>query len=172
MAGFAYRKNLDGSNVAPAMMVMDADDSVTFQKGDLVRVNQDGDINLVAGGDAIAGVLVAILTANGLPVDTDSGTTDTWTTPASTTYKAQFIPALANYLFYNDADASLTATMMFQYFDVNDENDVDVALASDTTGQVKLIERDPDGDGDASKGLFQIVESMFAQLDNTSGVEA
>ena len=73
-----------------------------------------------------------------------------------------------DFLFFNDADDDLGQTNLLQYFDTNDENDVDFATATDTaTKQMRLIELDPDGDGDASKGLFQITESQFAQIATT-----
>lgn len=175
MSGFAYRKNLDGSAYNPINMYVIGKNSIAFQVGDLVRINTSGFMDIVDATEGIAGVCVSVVDKNGLPVTPDSGTTDTWTmnsanqTDTNYQYKVVFIPALPNYLFYNDADDSLTATMEFQYFDTTDENDVNVGSATDTaTAQVRLISRDPDGDGDASKGLFQIVESQFAQI-ATSG---
>jgi hypothetical protein len=182
MSGFSFRKQIDGTNEHQVMSLL-ANDSTEFQKGDLIRVDADGNAALVTAGNLVLGVVLAVVDRNGLPVDPDSGTTDTWTTDSDNTtdatkyYEVQYIPALGNYLFYNDADSSLTASMMFQYFDVNDENDVDGESGSDSTiSTVRLIERDPDGDGDASKGLFQIVESFWAQncggTVDTSGIEA
>lgn len=176
MSGFNFRKQLDGTN-GYTLMEMDATAAVVYQKGDLIRVNASGTASLATAGDMILGVVEAVVTSKGLPVTPDSGTTDTWTMAASTTNKVQYIPALQQYLFYNDADSDLTASMMFQYFSVNDENDVDGASGSDSTvSTVRLIERDPDHDGDASKGLFQIVESFWAQncmgTVDTGGIEA
>lgn len=168
MAGFSYRKNLDGSSQSPTLLYFNPKASQTIQVGDLVRVNTSGTLSLVATGTEIAGVVQHVVTSAGKAVAPDSGTNDTWTIAASgttTTYLVGIIPALPNYLFYNDADDTLAATNNFQYFNTNDENDVDVATATDTaTAQVRLIERDPDGDGDASKGLFQIVESQLGQV--------
>ena len=81
-------------------------------------------------------------------------------------YQVAFIPALPQYLFYNDADASLTRTMELQYFNITAATaQIDVATATDTAcEQFRLIQRDPDHDGDASKGLFQIVESQLAPI--------
>lgn len=169
MAGFSYRKNLDGSAYNPINMEVIGKNSVTFSRGDIIRINTSGFADIATGGEGIAGVCVSVVDSNGKALDTDSGTNDTWTLDSDNQtdekYKVVFIPALPNYLFYNDADASLAQTNLFQYFDTNDENDVDVATATDTaTAQVRLIEIDPDDDGDASKGLFQIVESQFAPI--------
>lgn len=176
MSGFSFRKQLDGTN-AYTLLEIGATASVVYQKGDLIRVNTSGTAALVTAGDLVLGVVEAVVDANGLAVAPDSGTTDTWTMGASTTNKVQYIPALANYLFYNDADSSLSATHLFTYMAVNDENDVDPGSTSDATvNTVRLIQLDPDHDGDASKGLFQIVESFWAQncmgTVDTGGIEA
>lgn len=165
MAGFHYRKNLDGSAYSPTNLSVTAKASTTYQVGDLIRINTSGTASLVAATEGIAGVVTGVTDVNGLAKTPDSGTTDTWTTASSTTDKVFFIPALPNYLFYNDSSGTLAATNLFQYFDVSDENNVDQSSATDTaTAQVRLIEIDPDHDGDASKGLFQIVESQLAQI--------
>lgn len=176
MSGFAYRKNLDGSAYVPSVLWVIGKNSIAFQVGDLVRINTSGFVDVVDATEAIGGVCVGVVDNKGLPVTPDSGTTDTWTlnsanqTNASYKYKVGFIPALPNYLFYNDSNGTLAQTNLLQYFDTVDENDVDASSATDTaTAQVRLIEIDPDGDADASKGLFQIVESQFAQI-SASGI--
>lgn len=178
MSGFSFRKQLDGTN-SYTLMELAATAAVVYQKGDLIRVNQDGTASLATTGDLILGVVESVVDANGLPVTPDSGTTDTWTMAATTSNLVQYIPALANYLFYADADGSLTATMMFQFFGIDDENNPDtasVAPSDSTVNTLRLIERDPDGDADASKGLWQIVESFWAQncmgTVATDGIEA
>jgi hypothetical protein len=176
MSGFTFRKSLHGGVTAPAELDLLGANSVVFQIGDAIRIDEDGCAALVTTGDNILGFVTGVMDANGLPITPDSGTLDTYTmvTANETTpkYRVKYIPALQDFLFSNDADDTLTDTMLFQLFDLNDENDVDVAGASDTTGQVRLIARDPDGDGDASKGLFQVVESFWAQAYEAGGIEA
>lgn len=181
MSGFSYRKNIDGSAYAPSLLRITAANSIVVQKGDLIRVNNAGFGALVTTGDLILGVVEGVEDENGLPVTTDSGTTDTWTMASDNQTVAQkriaYIPALQNYLFYNDSDDTLARTNLFQYFPLNDENDVNGSSSSDSTiDSVRLIEIDPDNDGDASKGLWQIVESFWAQncggTVDTSGIEA
>lgn len=181
MAGFSYRKNIDGSSQAPTVLSLVGANSVVFQVGDLIRVSNAGFAKLVTTGDLVLGVVVEVVTSAGSPVTPDSGTTDTYTMASDNQTVAQkkvrYIPALANYLFYNDSDDTLATTNLFQYFPVNDENDVNGSSSSDSTvDTVRLIEIDPDGDGDASKGLWQIVESFWAQNGggtvDTSGIEA
>jgi len=183
MAGFSYRKNIDGSNQAPVNKNLVGAASVVFSVGDLIRINNAGQASLVTAGDLVLGVVTSVTTKDGAPVAPDSGTTDTWTmassnvSDATKNLKVHYIPALPNYLFYNDGDADVTVAKLFMYFPVNDENDVDLTTGSDTVvDTVRLIEIDPDGDGDASKGLFQIAESFWAQsgggTQDTSGIEA
>lgn len=181
MAGFSFRKTISGVNVAPAVLTIAGANSVVFQKGDLIRVANDGFGALVTTGDLVLGVVVGVETSAGAPVDPDSGTTDTWTMASDNETVAlkrvRYIPALQDYLFYNDSDDTLARTNLFQFFPVNDENDVNGSSSSDSTiDTVRLIEIDPDGDGDASKGLWQIVESFWAQnamgTVDTGGIEA
>lgn len=176
MSGFSFRKQIDGTNGYVLFEIL-ATASVVYQKGDLIRVSNAGKAALVTTGDLVLGVVEGVIDANGAPVAPDSGTTDTWTMAATTTNKVQYIPALQQYLFFNDSDDTLAQTNLFQYFPVNDENDVNGSSSSDTVlDTVRLIEIDPDHDGDASKGLFQIVESFWAQncggTVDTSGIEA
>lgn len=169
MAGFQYRKNLSGEIGAPTLLDFIIDNSDVIQIGDMVRVNTDGHVTLATTGSTQAGVVVGVVDKNGLRIDPDSGTLDTYTVASDNETvaqkKARIIPAMPDYLFFNDADDTLATANLLQYFDLNDENDVDVATATDTaTAQVRLVQLDPDGDGDASKGLFQIVESQFGTI--------
>ena len=183
MSGFTYRKSLSGAAQVPAELQIIGGNSVIFQKGDLIRINADGFGSLVVAGDLVLGVVTGVVNNKGIPIDPDSGYTDIWTMPtanqttATQKYNVQYIPALQDYLFYNDADSALSQTLLMTYMDVNDENDVDPGSTSDATlSTVRLVEIDPDNDADASKGLFQIVESFWAQnamgTVDTGGIEA
>ena len=181
MSGFSFRKNIHGTSEVPAMFEITGANSIIFQVGDLIRVNNGGFGALVTTGDLVLGVVQSVVTPKGAPVDNDSATTDTWTMASDNQTVAQnrvqYIPALSDYLFFNDSDDTLAATNLFQYFPVNDENDVNGSSSSDSTvDTVRLIEIDPDHDGDASKGLWQIVESFWAQNGmgtvDTGGIEA
>jgi len=48
-----------------------------------------------------------------------------------------------------------------QFFDLTDEDTINASSADDNKGQFQLVGLDPDNDGDASKGLFRIAESML-----------
>jgi len=181
MSGFSYRKRLSGGNADVALLSLVGANSVVFQVGDLIRVNTGGFAALAVAGDLILGVVAGITTENDTRTDPDSATLDTYTMTSDNQTvalkKIKYIPALQDYLFYNDSDDTLARTNLFQYFPINDENDVDGSNPHDTTiNTVRLIEIDPDGDGDASKGLWQIVESFWAQnamgIVDTGGIEA
>lgn len=182
MAGFKFRKTLRGDGVVPAELQIIGANSIVFQVGDLIRINTGGFAALATAGDLILGVVTGVVDTNGGRIDPDSALLfDTFTMAADNqtvaSKKVRYIPALADYLFYNDSDDTLSQTKLMQYFPINDENDVDGTTGNDTVlNTVRLIEIDPDGDADASKGLFQIVESFWAQnamgTVDTGGIEA
>lgn len=174
--GFFLRKSLIGQESPTTTDILIAG-SATLIVGQLVRVNTSGFVVPAATGEVFAGVLAGIVDKNGINVFTGratgtSGATitgdDTIATAsdnasnAAKNLKAQVIldPA-GQLLFYNDADGSLANTNMFQFFDVASGTQVTVGSASDSNGQVQLVAIDPDGDADASKGLFRLNETCF-----------
>ena len=168
MAGFSYRKNLDGSAYVPSLLNGIGVNSGEITVGDPVRIDNEGFISLAdAVTDGIVGIVASVVTADGIAKTYDTGTPDTWTLSSDNETVAKdtisYIPALPHYLWYNDADASLTQAMEGQFFNITaGSSQIDVATATDTANeQFRLISRDPDGDADASKGLFQIVESQL-----------
>ena len=183
MAGFRFRKTLAGGTAEATQLDLIGANSVVFQIGDLIRVNTSGFAALATTGDLILGVVTGVASKNGVAVDADSGTLDTYTMASDNQTVAQkkvkYVPALQEYLFLGVADGNLAATNLFQYFGVDDENNPDSASVSpsdSTLNTLRLIQLDPDGDGDATKGLFQIVESFWAQncmgTVDTGGIEA
>jgi len=167
--GFQFVKNLDGSAYVPSNMYKVGKNGGVFTIGDVVRINTSGFCDVVdANTEAIVGVCTGVVDGDEKAIAPDSGSTNTWTLEDDNQtvdgYKVAFIPALPNYLFYNDTSGDLTATMEFQYFYITSESQVDGSSGTDShVEQFRLISRDPDGDADASKGLFQIVQSQFAQ---------
>lgn len=183
MSGFTLRKRLGGPAKDVTLLEIPGANNVVIQKGDVIRVDTDGFGALFVAGGLVLGIVAGVVDNKKNAVDPDSGTLDTWTMPAANETAAtrtryiQYIPTLQDYLFYNDSDASLARNQLFQYFPLNDENDVDGSTGNDSTlNTVRLIEIDPDGDGDESKGLFQFVETFWAQncggTVDTSGIEA
>jgi len=170
MAGFTYRKNLDGSSEAPTLLAVIAKNSVAFTVGDMVRINTAGFGDIVDADEDISGVLVGVTDKDGKALSPDSGTLDTYTmasdnqTNAAKKYKLSFIPALPHYLFFNDADDVMTAIEVLQNYDLITSDQVDGDSAADSQKQVQLVEWDPDEDADASKGLFRVVETHFGTV--------
>lgn len=172
--GFKFRKNLYGVD-QPASQDLIIGNSQTLTIGDAVRVNDAGYLAVCAAGDAILGILTGIVDQNGTNIFSPraTGTTGSTLTPDDTITvsstnqsdatrylkgQVQLDPAGAN-LYYNDADDSLAQTNLMQFFDTTSSADqISVSSASDTSGGFQLIRLDPDGDGDASKGLFRIAE--------------
>lgn len=175
-AGFRFRKSLYGGDLPAAQQIL-LDDSATFTIGDSVQVDTDGLIVVSTAGEEVLGVLVGIVNQDGINVfstgaaGTDGSTLtgdDTITTSSTNStatarkLKGEVIvdPAGA-ILWYNDSNGTLAQTNLYQFFNgVAAGDQIDQATASDTNGQWQLVELDPDGDADASKGLFRIAESQ------------
>lgn len=167
MAGFSYRKNLDGSSYVPSLRYVIGKNAIAFTVGDAVRINTSGFVDVATAGEGICGFVAQVVTRARATKDSDSATSlDTYTMSSDNQTVAKdmiaFIPALPHYLFYNDSDATLTEAMIGMYFNAISTTQVDGDTNHDTTEQTfRLWEFDPDHDGDASKGLFQVVESQF-----------
>ena len=179
--GFYPRANLlGGANTQPMYDYIIAN-STTIKIGDAVRVNTSGFIVRAAAGEAILGVVESIVDANGINVFSPraTGTTGTTLTPddqvavsstnqsdATRNIKVQVkLDPAGQVLYYNDADGDLAATNDFQFFDSSAAgNQITASTNLDTNGQWQLIKRDPDGDGDLSKGLFRIAEGQLGGM--------
>jgi hypothetical protein len=163
MLGFEFRKSLNASET-PQLLYFIADNSDVITVGDAVKINTDGHAELLTAGAKVAGVVAHVVDANGLPLTPDSGTLHTYTMPSDNETVAQNKVGIyvgKDLLFANDSSGSLATTNLMQFFDVTDEDTINQGSASDTAGQFQLVGLDPDGDGDASKGLFKIAESQF-----------
>ena len=187
--GFRVYKHGAGEFASPVSLTYKIANSTTLKLGDLVRVNTGGFLVRAATGEAPAGVLQGVIDANGTPPWTsfwvnNAGVTitndDTIVSSSSNQTRSDnyiqgqigFDPAGIT-LYYNDADSSLAATNLFQFFDVASSNQVTVGSASDANGQVQLISVDPDNDADLSKGLFRINENQFSMgLDTATAKNA
>ena len=188
--GFYFRKAL--SNLQqPVTLQFLIDDSETLTIGDAVRLDDAGLLSVAAAGDAILGILSGIVDQNGMNIFSPraTGTTGSTLTPDDTiatsstnstdgTRKIKGVveldPAGQN-LYYNDADGDLAQTNVGQFFDTTSTGDqISASSASDTSGQFQLLQIDPDGDADASKGLFRISEPalMSYHANATAVIEA
>lgn len=192
--GFYRYKNLSGTDAASTIDVRVAN-SVTLDLGDAVRVNTSGFLDTADAGETVAGILQGfkVITAGNvdgvnpfsLGADVTGLTlTDDYRIAVSASNQTRTdaylvgvveIDPAGSILYYNDADEDLDATDDFAYFDVvsGSEGQIDASTVSNANGQFQLVSRDPDNDGNASKGLFRINESQFtAGLDTATAKRA
>lgn len=161
--------------------------SATLTIGDVVRLNNAGVLVRCAAGDAVLGILTGIVDENdinpfSLSYVNNTGATltpdDTVVTASDNSTRAHYLKGKVSVdpagviLYYNDASGDLALTNLGQFFDHDSDADqVDQSTASDTSGQFQLVALDPDGDGDASKGLFRIAEPLLMSYHgNTTAV--
>jgi len=163
MAGFSYRKSLITKD-EPTLLYFIIDNSDTITIGDAIMINTDGHAVVATAGEEVAGIAAQVVDKNGIAIDPDSGTTDTWTVASdneTSAMKKVGIIMSPFALFSNDSSGTLATTNLMQFFDLTDEDTINQGSASDASGQFQLVGLDPDNDGDASKGLFRIAESML-----------
>lgn len=176
--GFDYRGSLLGVDASPVNVDVLIDDSATLTMGDAVCIDQDGNLDVVAAGGSVLGVLVGIVDQSGINVfetgrtgGTDGSTLsgdDTITVSSTNTSDATrklagrvALVLPGNSKWYNDSDGTLAQTNLFQFFDTGSTGDqIASGTASNASGQFQLIEIDPDGDADASKGIFIVNEAQ------------
>jgi hypothetical protein len=178
MAGFFYRKHLLGLTTgATARVIIDNSETVTV--GDAVDLNS-GFAQVVDSGDDIFGIVIGIEDNSGVNIESSyadvdgvaSGSGNALTyAAASDNQTDKLVKAVVmvdqNALFYNDADSSLTQAEVGTFFDTTADGDQVTSSGDAAKGAFQLMELDPDGDGDESKGLFRIAESQldpYAQL--------
>lgn len=175
---FTYRKNLAGVTSDPTPVKILIDNSTTVKLGQVVRVNQAGFIVPAGVTAAVLGVVAGFIDQNGTPVDafsydtsktghTNSGD-DTIVTASDNRTRAfpvyaEVEVALQEILYFNVASAAQAQTNLMQFFNlVSTSDQIDQSSASDTSGQFQLIQLDPDGDGDLTKGLYRVSNTQLS----------
>lgn len=169
MAGFFYRKHMLGLTTGACAEFIIAN-SQTITVGDSIKLSS-GYATLALAAGPTMGVVLGIVDPNGINIDgeaadvdgTVSGSGQTLTYVAASdnaTSKMVKVQVMCDpfALFYNDADGSLTQAYVGTFFDVVAASDQIDQSSTTTSGNWQLIELDPDGDSDASKGLFRIAE--------------
>lgn len=173
MAGFFYRKHMLGLTTGATDVKIIAN-SQTITIGDAVKM-ASGFATLALNTGIVYGVVVGLVDNQGLNLTsskadydgTVSGDGDTLTYVATsdnqTDHMIKAIICVDPFvLWYNDADGSLTNAMEGTFFDTVAASDqISASSTSGTSGSFQLVSRDPDGDADASKGLFRIAESQL-----------
>ena len=184
--GYFYRKSLDGKD-NPAVLRFRVGNSITVTHGDAVKLDASGVLQLAGAGGPFLGIVLGIVDELGInPLgqgyNNQTGATlsgdDTVTSASDNSSRTHYLACSVIVdpmaLFYNNADDDVSVVNDLQLFDHNSTSDnIDVATASDTSGQMQLVQRDPDGDADLSKGLFRIVESqLLTQVGNSTAIIA
>ena len=168
MAGFTFRKNLDGGAYVPSLLYTVGKNSIIFTVGDAIRVNTSGFSDLATANEKVIGFVASVVDSNGIKLDPDSGTTNTWTMESDNEtvngYQVSYIPAFAHYAWSTDSDTTIELSSIGKYFNINSTSDGIVTSGeSDTLGTLmfQLIGTDPDGDSDVSKGLYMCVATQM-----------
>lgn len=191
--GFTPTKSLYGVDI-PATPKFILGDSRTFSVGDAVRLDTSGLLKRCASTDpAILGIVAGLYDQNGevgvfspriagqaitgatlTPDDTLATASDNSTNGAKKLTARVILDPAGVILFRNVSNGSLAQTNVGQFFNLSASNagQIDQASASDTSGQLQLVELDPDGDGDVTKGLFRIVQSQLANNNTSYGSTA
>lgn len=173
---FEPAKNLLGVTSLPTPIKVLIANSTQLKIGQFARINTAGFAVAAGVGNAIAGRIAGFIDNGGLPVDsfgytgatghTNSGD-DTITTASDNQTRsfpvyAEIEVATGYQLYYNQANGNLAQTNLFQFFNlVSTSDQVDQATASDTAGQVQLIELDPLKASDLTAGLFAVAQRQL-----------
>ena len=186
--GFFPRGTISGRDY-PATWNFIIGNSETISIGDIVRIATSGYIRRVTNrtNQIPLGICVGIVDRNGINVFSDRATglvgselntVDNQIVVSSTNQsndqrnikiQVHLDPA-REILWFNNANDDFAQTNLFQGFGITTDftsgsHRIDQATANDATNQstseMQLIKLDPDGDGDASKGLFRFVMTQI-----------
>ena len=149
---------------SPATII---NNSEVVQIGDAVSLDSNGNIILHTAGVPVLGILAAVF-KNGLQVDPDSGTTDTWTVTATneTVNQMYAIVDVSTDSVYSAAVTGTIGTTATSgnagaYIDATDENDLSETSATRTratSGTFVTLGTDPNN---SARLLVSINESQL-----------
>jgi hypothetical protein len=171
---FQYRGQLNGKEnpVTLTVPVGNSDAVVVGRAVKLDTFSNGGGIIAATAGSKILGILVGLVDKYGVDLDnSNQSITGTWVTSTKTFTAASdnmTVDKVAgkvvvdkNSLWYNDAAGDLAQADELKFFDLGSAAQVGDQNGHDTAGAVMLMKRDPDGDADASKGIFKIAETQL-----------
>lgn len=173
MAGFEYRGQLNGAE-NPVTLTVPIAASATVKVGDALQLedfSSGGGCKRAAAGTEVLGICLGIVDRNGIDLDNTSTANydGTWTSSTKTYVAAAdnmsdkkvacLVVVDKNALWYNDTAGDLAAADILKGFDLADQDQIADQNGADGLGAFRLVKLDPDGDGDASKGIFMIAES-------------
>jgi len=185
--GFAYRKNLMGAEESQSIIRFRVANSTTLKVGDMVRVNTAGFLVKAGVNNPVVGVVNGLVNQNGgnpfaLGVDAagasltpgDQLVTSSTNQTAATWIEAEVRVDPGGYILYYGTlnSGTLAQTNLLQFYNLVAASDqADSSTNSDTTGIVQLLQLDPDGDGNVTKGLFRIATpQLISQVGNSTQV--
>lgn len=169
---FQYRGQLNGA-ANPVILPMLIANSSTVVVGRAVKMQSlgsGGGVIAATAGSLVAGIVQGIVDKNGIDMDNSvQSITGTWTSStqsfasSSTNTTVDLVKALVvvdkQALWYNDSAGDMAVADEYKFFDLLSAAQVADQNGHDTAGAFQLIKRNPDGDDDASKGIFRIAES-------------
>jgi hypothetical protein len=169
---FQYRGQLNGAEnpVVRKILIGNSAAIVVGRAAKMVVLGSGGGVTPATAGSRIVGFVIGIVDSNGIDLDNTKQTLDgTWATSTQTytaaadnmTVKkvAALVVVDKNALWYNDTAGDLVVADEYKFFDLSTAAQVADQNGHDSAGALVLVQRDPDGDGDASKGIFKIAES-------------
>lgn len=171
---FQYRGQLNGAEnpVVLDVLVGNSDAVVVGRAVKLDTLVNGGGIIAATAGAKVLGILIGLTDKNGIDLDNSTqAITGTWTSSTQTFTAASDnmtvdgvrgkVVVDPNSLWYNDAAGDMVVADEYKYFDLTSAAQIADQNGHDTAGAFQLIKRDPDGDADASKGIFRIVETQM-----------
>ncbi len=171
---FKYQGQLSGGKENPVtlpILIANSQDVAVGEALVMQTLSSGGGCLSASAGSKVIGICVGIVNADGIDLDNANPATYDGTWVSSTkTYTASSdnmtdkkVKALVvvdrEALWNNDTAGDLAAADEFKFFDLTSATQIANQNGDDAKGAFVLISRDPDGDGDASKGLFIIAES-------------
>jgi hypothetical protein len=175
--GFRYSRNLNGGEEALLQMSFMIKNSGTLTIGDAIKT-ASGYADVCGAGDRVLGIAEGFIQPNNLPVNhrreghgaTVSGSgLDLTVVTASDNQTVDKLRVQVRInpsaLYVAVGDDDLSQALIGTFFDTTSAGDVIDTSTSGASGQFLLLALDPDGDGNAKKGLFAIAETALRPVD-------
>jgi len=171
---FQYRGQLNGAE-NPVLITVPIANSQTVVVGRALKMQtlgSGGGVMPATAGSKIIGMCVGLVDSAGIDLENTKQVLDGTYSSSAQSYAAaadnmtvkrvSAIVCIDKYsLWYNDTAGDLVAADELKFFDLASDSQVADQNGSDSAGALVLIKRNPDGDDDASKGIFAIAETQL-----------